>query len=84
VIVFRENESSITGQVWTLKELLARSIMSDMEKMSNNTMPAYKLGDMICINSGPFNRFLGKIEGTNQAQSLLKSRLKFSATRALF
>lgn len=35
-------------------------------------MPSYKLGDMVRIKSGPFNNFLGKIEGINQAKSLLK------------
>lgn len=35
-------------------------------------MPRYKLGEVVRIKSGPFNNFLGKIEGINQAKSLLK------------
>ena len=35
-------------------------------------MPVYRLGDMVRIKSGPFSNFLGKIEGINQAKSLLK------------
>jgi transcriptional antiterminator NusG len=45
-------------------------------------MPAYKPGDIVRIKSGPFNRFLGKIEGINQAQSLLKIAVEiFGNTR---
>lgn len=35
-------------------------------------MPRYKLGEVVRIKSEPFNNFLGKIEGINQAKSLLK------------
>ena len=35
-------------------------------------MPTYRLEDKVRIKSGPFNNFLGKIEGINQARSLLK------------
>jgi len=45
-------------------------------------IPAFKPGDMIRIRSGPFNSFLGKIDGINQAKSLLKIAVKiFSNTR---
>lgn len=45
-------------------------------------IPAFKPGDMIRIRSGPFNSFLGKIDGINQAKSLLKIAVKiFGNTR---
>ena len=31
-----------------------------------------KLGDIVRIKSGPFQSFTGKVEGINQAKSLLK------------
>lgn len=33
---------------------------------------SFKLGDTVRITSGPFASFTGKIEGINQAKSLLK------------
>jgi transcriptional antiterminator NusG len=45
-------------------------------------MPAYKPGDMVRIKSGPFNSFMGKVEGINQAKSLLRITVKiFGNTR---
>jgi transcription termination/antitermination protein NusG len=35
-------------------------------------VPLYRLGEMVRIKSGPFSNFLGKIEGINQAKSLVK------------
>jgi transcription termination/antitermination protein NusG len=35
-------------------------------------MPTYELADMVRIKSGPFNNFLGKVEGIHQAKLLLK------------
>lgn len=32
----------------------------------------FKLGDTVRIKSGPFTAFTGKVEGINQAKSLLK------------
>ena len=32
----------------------------------------FKLGDTVRIKSGPFASFTGKVEGINQAKSLLK------------
>ena len=56
--------------------------MSSMEEMSKNPMPAYKPGDLVRIKSGPFNGFLGKIEGINLAKSLLQIAVEiFGNTR---
>ena len=35
----------------------------------------YRLGDMVRIKSGPFAAFTGRIEGINQAKSLLKVKV---------
>ena len=32
----------------------------------------FRLGDTVRIKSGPFQSFIGKVEGINQAKSLLK------------
>jgi transcription termination/antitermination protein NusG len=32
----------------------------------------FRPGDTVCIKSGPFQSFRGKVEGINQAKSLLK------------
>ena len=36
----------------------------------------YKLGDVVRIKSGPFAKFIGKVEGINQSKSLLKVKLE--------
>jgi len=35
-------------------------------------MRTFRLGDVVRIRSGPFAAFTGKIEGINQAKTLLK------------
>jgi transcription termination/antitermination protein NusG len=35
----------------------------------------FRLGDTVRIKSGPFTAFTGKVEGINQAKSLLKVRV---------
>jgi transcription termination/antitermination protein NusG len=37
-----------------------------------NSRFTFKLGDTVRIKSGPFTAFTGKVEGINQAKSLLK------------
>ena len=37
-----------------------------------NSRFIFKLGDTVRIKSGPFASFTGKVEGINQAKSLLK------------
>ena len=37
-----------------------------------NSRFTFRLGDMVRIKSGPFASFTGKVEGVNQAKSLLK------------
>ena len=36
----------------------------------------FRLGDVVRIKSGPFASFTGRIEGINQAKSLLKVRVE--------
>jgi transcription termination/antitermination protein NusG len=38
----------------------------------NNSRFTFRLGDTVRIKSGPFASFTGKVEGVNQAKSLLK------------
>lgn len=38
-------------------------------------MPTVRLGDMVRIKSGAFAAFAGRIEGINQARSLLKVKV---------
>ena len=35
----------------------------------------FRLGETVRIKSGPFQSFIGKVEGINQAKSLLKVRV---------
>lgn len=37
-----------------------------------NSRFTFRLGDTVRIKSGPFTSFTGKVEGINQAKSLLK------------
>ena len=37
-----------------------------------NSIFTFRLGDTVRIKSGPFASFTGKVEGINQAKSLLK------------
>jgi len=37
-----------------------------------NSRSTFRLGDTVRIKSGPFASFTGKVEGINQAKSLLK------------
>ncbi len=57
-------------------------------------MPTFRLGEMVRIKDGPFAAFTGRIEGINQARSLLKvkvniygrqspMRIKFSGAEKL-
>ena len=42
----------------------------------------FRLGDTVRIKSGPFGAFTGKVEGINQAKSLLKVKVNiFGRTR---
>jgi len=41
-------------------------------KPDKNSRFTFRLGETVRIKSGPFNAFTGKIEGINQAKSLLK------------
>jgi transcriptional antiterminator NusG len=44
----------------------------------------FKLGDTVRIKSGPFASFTGKVEGINQAKSLLKVMVNiFGRARSL-
>ena len=42
----------------------------------NEKKVIFRLGDMVRIKAGPFAAFTGKIEGINQAKSLLKVKLE--------
>ena len=39
-------------------------------------MTTFRLGDTVRIKAGPFAGFTGRIEGINQAKSLLKVRVE--------
>jgi transcription termination/antitermination protein NusG len=41
----------------------------------NRQKIVYRLGDMVRIKAGPFTAFTGKVEGINQAKSLLKVKV---------
>lgn len=41
-----------------------------------NSRFTFRLGDTVRIKSGPFASFTGKVEGVNQAKSLLKVMVK--------
>jgi transcriptional antiterminator NusG len=36
----------------------------------------FRLGDVVRIKSGPFAKFMGKVEGINQSKYLLKVKLE--------
>jgi transcription termination/antitermination protein NusG len=40
-----------------------------------NSRFTFRLGETVRIKSGPFQSFTGKVEGINQAKSLLKVRV---------
>ena len=42
----------------------------------NEKKVIYRLGDMVRIKAGPFAAFTGKIEGINQARTLLKVKVE--------
>jgi transcription termination/antitermination protein NusG len=42
----------------------------------NSQRHVYRLGDVVRIKSGPFAKFIGKVEGINQSKSLLKVKLE--------
>lgn len=48
-----------------------RNMLQDIPSRKNSRF-TFKLGDMVRIKSGPFTSFTGKVEGINQAKSLLK------------
>ena len=41
-------------------------------RVRKNSRFSFRLGDTVRIKSGPFASFTGKVEGINQAKSLLK------------
>ena len=44
----------------------------------------FRLGETVRIKSGPFQSFTGKVEGINQAKSLLKVKVNiFGRTKAV-
>jgi transcription termination/antitermination protein NusG len=40
-----------------------------------NSRFKFRLGDTVRIKSGPFQSFMGKVEGINQAKALIKVRV---------
>lgn len=48
-----------------------RNMLQGMPSRKNPRF-TFKLGDTVRIKSGPFTAFTGKVEGINQAKSLLK------------
>ena len=48
-----------------------RNMLQGMPSRKNSRF-IFKLGDTVRIKSGPFTAFTGKVEGINQAKSLLK------------
>lgn len=42
----------------------------------NHEKIIYGLGDMVRIKAGPFAAFTGKVEGINQAKTLLKVKIE--------
>jgi transcription termination/antitermination protein NusG len=51
---------------------------------NKNSRFAFRLGDTVRIKSGPFASFTGKVEGINQAKSLLKVMVNiFGRTEAV-
>jgi transcriptional antiterminator NusG len=48
-----------------------RRMLQGMPSRKNSKF-TFKLGDTVRIKSGPFTAFTGKVEGINQAKSLLK------------
>lgn len=45
------------------------------ERQNRRTHQIFRLGDTVRIVYGPFGSFTGKIEGINQAKSLLKIKV---------
>ena len=51
---------------------------------NKNSRFAFRLGDTVRIKSGPFASFTGKVEGINQAKSLLKVMVNiFGSSKAV-
>jgi transcriptional antiterminator NusG len=51
---------------------------------NKNSRFTFRLGDTVRIKSGPFASFTGKVEGINQAKSLLKVMVNvFGQTKAV-
>ena len=48
----------------------------------NHENVTYRLGDRVRIKTGPFAAFTGKIEGINQAKTLLKVKVDIFGRRA--
>ena len=48
----------------------------------NHENVTYRLGDKIRIKTGPFAGFTGKIEGINQAKTLLKVKVEIFGRRS--
>jgi transcriptional antiterminator NusG len=47
----------------------------------NQEKITYRLGDRVRIKTGPFAAFTGKIEGINQAKTLLKVKVEIFGRR---
>jgi len=47
----------------------------------NQRQVIYRLGDMVQIKAGPFAAFTGRIEGINQAKTLLKVKVEIFGRR---
>jgi transcription termination/antitermination protein NusG len=47
----------------------------------NQRQVIYRLGDMVRIKAGPFAAFTGRIEGINQAKTLLKVKVEIFGRR---
>jgi transcription termination/antitermination protein NusG len=51
---------------------------------NNDSKFVFRLGDTVRIKTGPFTAFTGKVEGINQAKSLLKVMVNiFGRTRPI-